>query len=155
MIKNHVIMLKENLKIFITNHPLLKSTLNFFTVCRHFPDMLKQYHLIIIWLETIQKKMFMKNTFYNKTPNYISILGSVNLWCGIVSLSYVEKRAKKHWCQSWWFKSTVVEKQDYENKMVSYFLPFLFSLLNIKFVNSQQFLKLLSDDINTIVVHFV
>ena len=48
VIKNHIIRLKENLKIFITDFLLLKSTVNFFSICRHFPDMLKQYRLIII-----------------------------------------------------------------------------------------------------------
>ena len=33
--------------------------------------MLKQYRLIIIWVETLKKKMFKKNTFYNETPEYI------------------------------------------------------------------------------------
>ena len=48
VIKNHILRLKENLKIFIEDFLLLKPTLNVFTVCRHFPDMLKQYRLIII-----------------------------------------------------------------------------------------------------------
>ena len=36
VIKNHIVRLKENLKIFITDFLLLKPTLSFFTVLQTF-----------------------------------------------------------------------------------------------------------------------
>ena len=48
VIKNHIVRLKENLKIFRTDFLLLKPTLNFFTVLQTFSRHVKKYRLIII-----------------------------------------------------------------------------------------------------------
>ena len=71
VIKNHIVRLKENLKIFITDFLLLKPTLNFFTVLQTFSRHVKTIPFNYNLSRTIKKKMFKKNTFYNETPEYI------------------------------------------------------------------------------------